>query len=1055
MKRIPKKKLRKVNKNKKMNYKKYNKNKAENKAELLSFENIKKNVLELKRYAIELNRRRNTDIYDIQNNKSSILFEKILIKINQTKLDSNYTKNVKNKNKSYVNKKMNINGIEISNKVIVNVNSIKNRVPYIIRYENYNYVIRGANPKDNFRVTWHCENYLKMRNSLKGNTRFCESTIQGIRENIESSNFCFYLKKQHSNLCIKENNFDKSKLNINSPNKMEKIRIEQIENIEIENKKDFSNYLENYIKESRTKNLSLREFRKYGNDFYRKHNLNKLFTIDNNFLKNAYYKLQKKYYELHLENVYEYTKTLKNDEYFCRNISIKQLITKDKHIIEHKSLIFFSDFDIKRLINSEHLLLDGTFIFPVGYMQTIIIMYYDIIIEKMIPGIFIVSNNKTQEGYLDCFYYIKNYIDFITNFKEDKIKFETFTTDFEKGLFNAFDKIFNKNKNIKHIGCYFHYIQNIRKYMQSNHLATSEKKNIYNNMMNICKQLPFIKINYKKIINYIKDKSIMNYDDLENFISYFEHTWINFFKDGTLNLDDTNIKFRTNNSLERFNRTLKEFFGKKKNISLKYYIDILIEEVNSHEEYLINENKKPFKIIAKNYLKGNIPLEKDNKHNIVFYEKVYLEIISDFKENLICVNNSNYENDNNIINDYNIFRDDSEEKLIDSKNFNTKNFVNFLENNISEKNEDFLILNNFKINSSNNKNFNNDKNKIETSEINYAIVCNSLCGLNNLGNTCYMNSSLQILIHNKIFVKKIIIEYERKEALITNAFLELLKLMNKEEYTYNNTNLIENISVYSISPIIFKSKFTIKHQNFSFGQHDSIEFIRFLLEDISNETNRNTIIAPYLELNTLGKSKNTLAKEFHNLFIRRENSFIIDIFYTQLITIFRCKCEFESYSFQKVLDIPLLLSDDKMEFNLLNLIRTNFGEENINWNKKCDNCKKKDNHKKVVKFSILNEIIIFSIQRFDKNLRIKNHSFVSFPEIVDLKNFCDETLSKLCYKYRLISIIHHTGEIDYGHYYSEININNNWYLFNDSQVKLLDKLNFNSDSVLILFYMKI
>ena len=34
---------------------------------------------------------------------------------------------------------------------------------------------------------------------------------------------------------------------------------------------------------------------------------------------------------------------------------------------------------------------------------------------------------------------------------------------------------------------------------------------------------------------------------------------------------------------------------------------------------------------------------------------------------------------------------------------------------------------------------------------------------------------------------------------------------------------------------------------------------------------------------------------------------------------------------------------------------------------------------------MLNDTIIFSIQRFNKNLRIKNHSFVSFPEIVDLK----------------------------------------------------------------------
>ena len=120
---------------------------------------------------------------------------KFLIKINQIILDPNYNKNVKNKIKSYVNKNMNINGIEISNKVIINDNSIKNRVPYIIRYENYNYVIRGANPKDNLRVTWHCENYLKMRNSLKVQTRFCESTIQGIRENIKSSSFRFYLKK--------------------------------------------------------------------------------------------------------------------------------------------------------------------------------------------------------------------------------------------------------------------------------------------------------------------------------------------------------------------------------------------------------------------------------------------------------------------------------------------------------------------------------------------------------------------------------------------------------------------------------------------------------------------------------------------------------------------------------------------------------------------------------------------------------------------------------------------------------------------------------------------
>ena len=86
---------------------------------------------------------------------------------------------------------------------------------------------------------------------------------------------------------------------------------------------------------------------------------------------------------------------------------IKQLISKDNKIIDHKAIIFFFDFDIKRLIVSEHLYIDGTFFYLYDSIQTIIIMYYDIITTKLIPGIFIMINNKTEEGYRDCFLYIK------------------------------------------------------------------------------------------------------------------------------------------------------------------------------------------------------------------------------------------------------------------------------------------------------------------------------------------------------------------------------------------------------------------------------------------------------------------------------------------------------------------------------------------------------------------------------------------------------------------------------------------------------------------------
>ena len=91
------------------------------------------------------------------------------------------------------------------------------------------------------------------------------------------------------------------------------------------------------------------------------------------------------------------------------------------------------------------------------------------------------------------------------------------------------------------------------------------------------------------------------------------------------------------------------------------------------------------------------------------------------------------------------------------------------------------------------------------------------------------------------------------------------------------------------------------------GQHDSIEFLRTLLDDMSKEININQNISAYKELTTEGKSKEEQNKEYHNFFLSRENSIIVDIFYNQMINIFTCACGFESYSFQKLLDIPLLL----------------------------------------------------------------------------------------------------------------------------------------------------
>ena len=148
----------------------------------------------------------------------------------------------------------------------------------------------------------------------------------------------------------------------------------------------------------------------------------------------------------------------------------------------------------------------------------------------------------------------------------------------------------------------------------------------------------------------------------------------------------------------------------------------------------------------------------------------------------------------------------------------------------------------------------------------------------------------------------------------------MINIGNKENE--NNVSL-------SYSPINFKNDFIKQYSQFSEGQHDAIEFIRTLLDKLSQETRRNKNISKYEELKLDDKSKEEKNFEYNKYFLARENSIITDLFYTQMINIFTCKCGNESYSFQKLLDIPLLIPNETREINLYDLIEIFNNEINV------------------------------------------------------------------------------------------------------------------------------
>ena len=75
---------------------------------------------------------------------------------------------------------------------------------------------------------------------------------------------------------------------------------------------------------------------------------------------------------------------------------------------------------------------------------------------------------------------------------------------------------------------------------------------------------------------------------------------------------------------------------------------------------------------------------------------------------------------------------------------------------------------------------------------------------------------------------------------LTYCLIELSRALINIE-SNENQEYISN----SYSAIAFKNTFINSHSSFSARQHDAIEFIRALLDDISKETRRNKIIAKY------------------------------------------------------------------------------------------------------------------------------------------------------------------------------------------------------------------
>lgn len=311
-----------------------------------------------------------------------------------------------------------------------------------------------------------------------------------------------------------------------------------------------------------------------------------------------------------------------------------------------------------------------------------------------------------------------------------------------------------------------------------------------------------------------------------------------------------------------------------------------------------------------------------------------------------------------------------------------------------------------------------------------------LSGLTNLGNTCFLNSTMQVLSHT----------YE------LNNFLDMKTYKKKLNNKYDSALLIEWDKLRSllwkenciVSPFKFvqtvqklahlKGQYTFAE----FNQNDLPEFLIFVIDCFHNALSRAVNMT--IEGNVHDDKDKIALKCFERIKQMYENDYseLWKIFYGTHVSIIENISTGEKMSMipEPFFIINLPIPKENKSPSLIDCFDLYVECEVMDG----DNCisvegkDKKVEAKKSIKFWSLPDILVIDIKRFNV-LNRKNQVMVDFP----LKNL---NLSKYVigynkdsYVYDLYGVCNHSGSAIGGHYTSFVkNANGKWYNYNDTFV---------------------
>jgi len=329
-----------------------------------------------------------------------------------------------------------------------------------------------------------------------------------------------------------------------------------------------------------------------------------------------------------------------------------------------------------------------------------------------------------------------------------------------------------------------------------------------------------------------------------------------------------------------------------------------------------------------------------------------------------------------------------------------------------------------------------------------------LSGLANLGNTCFINSCIQVISHTyelNIFLDNESYKKKLKNKIDSALIVEwdnLRKLLWNSNCIVSPGRFIKTIQ--KVASVKGMELFT------GYSQNDLPEFLLFVIDCFHSSLSRE------IKMTISGNPENDTDKiavmcfEMIKKMYSNEYSEIWNIFYavhvseiSNLDTGEKIKHTPEPYF---MIDLPI--PENNRSPSLIDCLNYYVQGEVLEGDNAWYNeeTKQKINIRKKILFWSFPNILVIDFKRFN-NKSQKNQVFINFPFDLDLSSYVIG-YKKEIYKYQLYGVCNHGGGTMGGHYTAYVkNANGKWYHFNDtsvSEVGLIDSII--SPKAYVLFY---